>query len=46
VQGTAQFHDQITDALFPEAEPVFDDTTAGSVLEVEMTAQAEHLSYF
>src|SRR5438132_9989693 len=27
VQGAAEFHDQITDALLPQAEPVFDDTT-------------------
>jgi hypothetical protein len=25
VQGTAQFHRQITDALFPQADVVFDD---------------------
>ena len=27
VQGAAEFHAQITDALLPQAEPVFDDTT-------------------
>ena len=25
VQGTAQFHHEITDALLPEADPVFDN---------------------
>ena len=25
VQGTAECHHQITDALFPQADPVFDD---------------------
>jgi hypothetical protein len=28
VQGTAQFHHEITDTLLPQAEPVFDDATA------------------
>jgi hypothetical protein len=28
VQGTAELHDQIADALFPQADPVFDDATA------------------
>jgi hypothetical protein len=28
VQGTAQFHQQITDARFPQAEPIFHDATA------------------
>jgi len=28
MQGTAEFHHQITDALFPQAHPVFDDATA------------------
>jgi hypothetical protein len=28
VQGTAQFHHQIPDALLPEADPVFDEATA------------------
>jgi hypothetical protein len=28
VQGTAQFHHQIADTLFPQADPVFDDATA------------------
>jgi hypothetical protein len=27
VQGTAEFHHQITDALLPQAYPVFHDTT-------------------
>src|SRR2546425_11781005 len=27
VQGTAEFHHQITDTLLPQADPVFDDTT-------------------
>jgi hypothetical protein len=27
VQGTAQFHHQITDASFPQADAVFDDAT-------------------
>ena len=27
MQGTAEFHDQIADALFPQADPVFDDAT-------------------
>ena len=27
MQGTAEFHDQITAALFPQTEPVFDDAT-------------------
>jgi hypothetical protein len=25
VQGTAEFHDQIADAFFPQADPIFDD---------------------
>jgi hypothetical protein len=28
MQGTAHFHDQIADALLPQADPVFDDATA------------------
>jgi hypothetical protein len=28
VQGTAEFHHEIADALFPQADPVFDDATA------------------
>jgi hypothetical protein len=28
VQGTAEFHYQIADALLPQTDPVFDDTTA------------------
>jgi hypothetical protein len=28
VQGTAQFHHQIADALLPQADPVFDDAAA------------------
>jgi hypothetical protein len=28
VQGTAQFHHEIADALLPQAAPVFDDATA------------------
>ena len=28
VQGTAEFHHHIADALLPQAEPVFDDATA------------------
>ena len=28
VQGTAEFHHEITDTLFPQADPVFDDATA------------------
>ena len=28
MQGTAQFHHQIADAFFPEADPVFDDAAA------------------
>jgi hypothetical protein len=28
VQGTAQFHHQITDAFFPQADAVFHDTAA------------------
>jgi len=28
MQGTTDVHDQIADALFPQADPVFDDTTA------------------
>ena len=28
VQGTAEFHHEITDALLPQADPVFDDATA------------------
>ena len=28
VQGTAEFHDQITDTLLPEADPVFHNATA------------------
>ena len=27
VQGTTEFHDQITDAFFPQADAVFDDAT-------------------
>jgi hypothetical protein len=27
VQGTAEFHHEITDALLPQADPVFDDAT-------------------
>jgi hypothetical protein len=28
MQGTAEFHHQIAHALFPEADPVFDNATA------------------
>jgi hypothetical protein len=28
MQGTAQFHHQITDAFFPQADAVFHDTAA------------------
>ncbi len=28
MQGTTEFHDQITDARLPQPEPVFDDTAA------------------
>src|SRR5262245_9063758 len=28
VQGTAEFHDEIADALLPQADPVFHDTAA------------------
>ena len=28
MQGTAEFHHEITDALLPQADPVFDDATA------------------
>ncbi len=28
MQGTAKFHDQIADALLPQADPVFHDATA------------------
>jgi hypothetical protein len=28
MQGTAEFHHEIADAVFPPAEPVFDDTAA------------------
>jgi hypothetical protein len=28
VQGTAAFHHQIADALFPQADPVFDEAAA------------------
>ena len=28
VQGTTEFHDQIADAFFPQADVVFDDATA------------------
>src|SRR5882762_523816 len=28
VQGTTEFHDQIADACFPQADAVFDDATA------------------
>jgi hypothetical protein len=28
VQGTTDFHHPIMDALLPQAQPVFDDTTA------------------
>jgi hypothetical protein len=28
VQSTTEFHDEITDALLPQADAVFDDTTA------------------
>jgi hypothetical protein len=28
MQGTAEFHDQITNALLPQTDPVFHDTTA------------------
>jgi hypothetical protein len=31
VQGTAQFHHQIADALLPQADPVFDDAAARDV---------------
>jgi len=27
VQSTAEFHDQIADAFFPQADAVFDDAT-------------------
>src|SRR5262249_46136691 len=27
VQGTTEFHDQVTDAFFPQADAVFDDAT-------------------
>jgi len=28
MQGTAEFHHDIADALLPQADPVFDDATA------------------
>jgi hypothetical protein len=28
MQSTAEFHDQITDPFFPQANPVFDDAAA------------------
>src|SRR6266700_1326443 len=28
MEGTAEFHDQIANALLPQPDPVFDDTTA------------------
>jgi hypothetical protein len=28
VQGTAELHHEIADALFPQTDPVFDDATA------------------
>ena len=28
MQGTAEFHHQITNALLPQTDPVFDDATA------------------
>ena len=28
MQGTAEFHRQITDTLFPETDTIFDDATA------------------
>jgi len=28
MQGTAEFHDQIADALLPQADPVFHNATA------------------
>ena len=28
MQGTAEFHHEITDTLFPQAAPVFDDAAA------------------
>ena len=28
MQGTAEFHNQITDTLFPQTDPIFDDATA------------------
>ena len=28
MQGTAEFHHEIADALLPQADPVFDDATA------------------
>jgi hypothetical protein len=28
MQGTAEFHHEVTDAVLPQAEPVFDDATA------------------
>jgi hypothetical protein len=27
MQGTTEFHDQIADAVLPQTDPVFDDTT-------------------
>jgi len=43
VQGTAEFHHQIADALLPQTEPVFDDATALHT-EGEVTSKPSGLS--
>jgi len=39
VQGTAEFHHQITDPLLPQAEPVLHDTAARDTLVDVLDAQ-------
>src|SRR6266436_7621153 len=40
VQGTAQFHHEIADALLPQADPVFDDATAFDTAVDMLNAQS------
>jgi hypothetical protein len=42
VQGTAEFHHQITNALLPQPDPVFHHATAGDVSKVLIPEQRGH----
>ena len=40
MEGTADFHHQIADALLPQPDPVFDDTTAFDTAVDMLNAQS------